>query len=75
MLIMKLKILIQPEADGGFSASIPAMQGCYSQGDTLAEAVANIREAAELWAEVQLERASREAFQESPGTQLQEIEL
>ncbi len=71
---MKLRILIQPEAEGGYSASIPAMQGCYSQGDTLAETIANIREAAELWAEVQYERASREA-NEPADAQLQEIEL
>lgn len=72
---MKLKVLIQPEAEGGFSASIPAMQGCHSQGDTFAETISNIREAAELWAEVQSERASREASIDSPDTQLQEIEL
>jgi predicted RNase H-like HicB family nuclease len=72
---MKLKVLIQPEAAGGFSANVPAMPGCHSQGDTLDEALANIREAADLWIEVQTERAAREARADSPRTQLQEIEL
>lgn len=72
---MKLKVLLQPEADGGFSASIPAMPGCHSQGENLDETIANIREAAELWIEVQVERATREAREESPAVQLQEIEL
>jgi predicted RNase H-like HicB family nuclease len=72
---MKLMALLHPEADGGYSVRIPAMPGCHSQGDTLDEAIANIREAAELWIEVQLERAAREAKQESPDAQLQEIEL
>jgi antitoxin HicB len=58
---MKLKVLIQPEAAGGFSANVPAMPGCHSQGDTFDEALANIREAADLWMEVQAERAAREA--------------
>ena len=48
---MRLKVLIRPEADG-FSVSVPALPGCHSQGDTLEEALANIREAAELWLEV-----------------------
>ena len=72
---MKLKVLIQPEAEGGFSVSVPAMPGCHSQGDTLDEALANIREAADLWIEVQSDRAAREAQADSPRTQLQEIEL
>jgi len=55
--------------------SVPAMPGCHSQGDTLDEAISNIREAAELWIEVQAERATREASSEAPGAQLQEIEL
>lgn len=49
---MKLKVLVQPEPDGGFSVSVPAMAGCHSQGESLEEALANIREAADLWMEV-----------------------
>lgn len=70
---MKLKVLLQTDADGGCSASIPSLPGCHSQGDTFDEALANIREAAELWLEVQVERAAREAT--APDSQLQEIEL
>jgi predicted RNase H-like HicB family nuclease len=49
---MKLKVLIRPESVGGFSVSVPALPGCHSQGETSDEAMANIREAAELWLEV-----------------------
>jgi predicted RNase H-like HicB family nuclease len=48
---MKLRVLIHPEEVGGFSVSVPALPGCYSQGETLDEALVNIREAAELWIE------------------------
>ena len=62
---MKLKILMRSEVDGGYSASVPAMPGCHSQGDTLNEAIANIHEAAELWAEVQVDRVTLSAENES----------
>jgi predicted RNase H-like HicB family nuclease len=58
---MKIKVLLHPEAMGGYSVSVPAMPGCHSQGDSLEEALANIREAADLWIEVQADRAAREA--------------
>jgi len=72
---MKLKVLVQPESSGGYSVSVPAMAGCHSQGETLQEALVNIREAADLWAEVVAERAAREAQLNAPLSEVQEIEL
>jgi len=51
------------------------MPGCHSQGETYAEAMANIKEAADLWMEVVAERAAREAQASVPNAELQEIEL
>ncbi len=42
-----LPIVIECDADGYF-ASCPALQGCYSQGDTYEEAIANIKDAVRL---------------------------
>jgi antitoxin HicB len=67
---MKLKILLRQESVGGYSVSVPAMPGCHSQGETREEALANIREAAELWLEV-----TAEANSDFPRAELQEIEL
>lgn len=37
--------------EGGYVASVPALPGCYTQGDTYEEALANAREAIELYLE------------------------
>ena len=44
-------IILEREADGGFHAYCPALKGCHSQGDSLDEAVDNIREAIEVYLE------------------------
>jgi antitoxin HicB len=43
-----LKVFLEPDEDGGYVVVCPTLQGCYSQGDTVEEARANIREAIEL---------------------------
>jgi predicted RNase H-like HicB family nuclease len=45
-----LTALVRPEPGaGGYSACIPALPGCHTQGETLDEVRANLREAAEGW--------------------------
>ena len=38
-------VVIHEDPDGGFWAEVPALPGCYSQGETLEELKHNIREA------------------------------
>lgn len=45
---MILNVVIEQDADG-FYAHCPALKGCHTQGDTLDEAMHNIREAVELY--------------------------
>jgi len=49
---MKTLVLVRPEPFGGYSVSVPELPGCYSEGETLSEALHNIEEAAQLWLEV-----------------------
>ena len=43
---MIFKAVIHPEPSGGYWGEVPALTGCYSQGETVAELLANLREAA-----------------------------
>jgi len=40
------KAVIHPEPTGGYWGEVPALPGCYSQGETVEELLANLREAA-----------------------------
>jgi predicted RNase H-like HicB family nuclease len=42
---MRYTVILEEGPDGGYSASVPALPGCRSQGDTRDETLANIREA------------------------------
>ena len=46
---MKLKIVLEPSEEGGFTAYVPSLPGCISEGDSREEALENIREAIELY--------------------------
>lgn len=48
---MKLQIVLEPSDEGGYTAVVPSLPGCVSEGDTREEALANIREAIELYLE------------------------
>jgi len=48
---MNLKVILEPSDEGGFTAIVPALPGCISEGDTREEALANIREAIALYLE------------------------
>lgn len=49
------QVVIEPDETGGYNVSCPSLPGCHSQGETIDEALANIREAIELYIEVLLE--------------------
>jgi predicted RNase H-like HicB family nuclease len=67
---MKVKVLIHPAEEGGYWAEVPALPGCVSEGETLDEVLANIREAAEGWIEVAAENVLADS-----DTQVVEVEL
>jgi len=48
---MKLKIILEPSNEGGYTVIVPSLPGCISEGATKTEALKNIREAIELYLE------------------------
>jgi predicted RNase H-like HicB family nuclease len=49
-------VVVHEEPQGGFWAEVPALPGCYSQGETVEELLENIREAMSGVLEVLKER-------------------
>jgi predicted RNase H-like HicB family nuclease len=45
-------VLFTPAEEGGYTATVPALPGCISEGDSFEEAKKNITEAIELYLEV-----------------------
>ena len=70
---MQYKVVLQREPDGGYVASVPALPGCVSQGDTREEALGNIREAVEAYLEDC--RESGEAAPDGSGIEVVEVEV
>ncbi len=48
---MKLRIVLEPSDEGGYTAIVPVLPGCISQGDTRQQALENIQEAIALYLE------------------------
>jgi len=49
-MVRKASVVIEKD-ENGFYAWCPELRGCQSQGNTLEEAIANIKEAIELYLE------------------------
>jgi predicted RNase H-like HicB family nuclease len=65
---MKLKAVIHPAEEGGYWAEVPVLPGCITEGDTMEELIANLKDAIAGWLEVANNRQSSE-----PATQIVEI--
>jgi len=42
---MKFIVVLEPAEEGGFNASIPALDGCFTQGESKEDALKNAKEA------------------------------
>ena len=51
----RYKVIIEQDEDGLFVASCPALQGCYTEGETYEEALENIKAAIRLHIEARRE--------------------
>ncbi len=65
----KFAVVIHSEPAGGFWGEVPALPGCYSQGETVEELLANLREAIAATLEVMRDEGR------SPEPDVQVVEL
>ena len=56
MIERKYTVVYEPEEDGGYIARVPALPGCTTEGDTLEEARAMVKDAVRGYIECLLER-------------------
>ena len=45
------KVILEPQEEGGYTVTVPSLPGCISEGDTYDEALANIKDAINLYLE------------------------
>lgn len=69
---MKFYVILEPAEEGRFNASVPALEGCFTQGETEEEALGNAKEAILCY----LEGVQKlNEIKGKPGATLREVEL
>jgi antitoxin HicB len=69
---MKFSVVLEPAEEGGFNVSVPALDGCFTQGETEEEALQNAREAIVCYLEG-LEKVNE--IKAKPGALAREIDV
>jgi antitoxin HicB len=69
---MKFNVLLEPAEEGGFNVTVPALDGCFTQGDTEKEAVENAKEAIVAYIEG-LEKLNQ--IKSGPDVIVKEVEM
>jgi len=57
---MRYRIVLESQEEGGFTATVPALPGCISEGETRREVLANIRDAINGWLRCYYSKIKRE---------------
>ncbi len=69
---MKIQAIVHAAEEGGFWAEVPALPGCFTQGESMDEIKANLMEAVEGWLETATDRAIHAA---GAGSSLLELAI
>ncbi len=67
---MILRVILEPSDEGGFTAFVPSLPGCISEGENREEAMRNIREAIDLYLE-----PVEDDLEYSPGAEILEVAI
>jgi predicted RNase H-like HicB family nuclease len=69
---MKFVVMLEPAEEGGFNVSVPALDGCFTQGETEEESLKNAKEAILCYLEG-LEKVNE--IKAKPGVTAREVEV
>ena len=69
---MKFVVMLEPAEEGGFNVSVPALDGCFTQGETEEESLENAKEAILCYLEG-LEKVNE--IKVRPGVTAREVEV
>ncbi|OHB76895.1 MAG: hypothetical protein A2Z34_10185 [Planctomycetes bacterium RBG_16_59_8] len=69
---MRFMVVMEPALEGGYNAKVPALDGCFTQGDTQKEALRNAKEAILCYLEG-LEKLNQ--IKTRPGVVCRELEI
>jgi len=69
---LKFNVILEPAEEGGYNATVPALDGCFTQGETVEETLANAEEAIHCYIEG-LEKVNQ--IKSTPHGILKEVEL
>jgi predicted RNase H-like HicB family nuclease len=67
---MKVKVVLEPSDEGGYTVYAPSLPGCISEGDTKEQALKNIKETIDLYLE-----PVDDDFTLNPGVEILEIAI
>lgn len=67
---MKLTVVLELSEEGGYTAYVPSLPGCISEGASRDEALENIQEAIELYLE-----SVEDDMDHSPDSEITEVAL
>jgi antitoxin HicB len=73
LTVFKYTVILVPEEEGGYSVEVPALRGCYTQGETRDEAISMAKEAIELY--LQSCKAHREPITEEAAVESLIVEV
>jgi len=69
---MRFNVILKPAEEGGFNVIVPALDGCFTQGDTEEEALKNAKEAILCYLEG-LEKVNQ--IKSKPNFSIKEVEI
>jgi len=69
---MKFIVVLDPAKEGGFNVSVPALDGCFTQGESEEESLKNAKEAIHCYLEG-MEKVNE--IKTKPGLIAKEVEI